>query len=116
MDKYQEDFIFNLKSYRKEQGISQEKLAELCNVATSTIGCIESAHQYPSFELITKIAESLQIHPADLFLKDASKQEEREMYSKYNHTIRQLESIPVNSRQPIESMISDMSNRYSVGL
>ncbi|MBR4245389.1 MAG: helix-turn-helix transcriptional regulator [Treponema sp.] len=72
MNEFQEDFVENLKFYRKQKGISQEKLAELCDCATATIGCIEIYRQLPSFEMIVKIAAALKIHPADLFLRNAS--------------------------------------------
>ena len=72
MNEFQEDFVENLKFYRKQKGISQEKLAEMCDCATATIGCIEIYRQLPSFEMITKIATALKIHPADLFLRNAS--------------------------------------------
>ena len=68
---YQNEFIENLKFYRKEKNISQEKLSELCDCATSTIGCIEIGRQAPSFEMIVTIANALEIHPADLFLRNA---------------------------------------------
>ena len=69
---FQEDLIVNLKYYRKEKNISQEKLAELCDCATSTIGCIECGRQTPSFDLLVKISNALKINPADLFLRNAS--------------------------------------------
>lgn len=69
---FQDVFIANLKSYRKEKGISQEKLAEICDCATGTIGCIECGKTLPSFEMIVNIAAALKIHPADLFLRNAS--------------------------------------------
>ena len=72
MNDFQEEFVENLKFYRKQKGISQEKLAELCDCATATIGCIEIYRQLPSFEMIVKIAAALKIHPADLFLRNAS--------------------------------------------
>jgi len=72
VNEFQEDFVENLKFYRKQKGISQEKLAEMCDCATATIGCIEIYRQLPSFEMITKIAAALKIHPADLFLRNAS--------------------------------------------
>ena len=68
----QEEFIKNLKFYRKERSVSQEKLAEACDCATGTIGCIECGKALPSFEMIGKIAAALEIHPADLFLRNAS--------------------------------------------
>lgn len=69
---FQNDLISNLKFYRKEKGISQERLAEMCDCATSTIGCIECGRQTPSFELLVKISNALRINPADLFLRNAS--------------------------------------------
>ena len=106
MNSYSKDFIENLKYYRKQKRITQEKLAELCDVATSTIGCIESAQQYPSFDLLYKIAEVLEIHPANLFLKDASN-------IKGLDIIHKLNSIPNESRSSIELMICDMSEKYN---
>ena len=73
MFSYQTVFIENLKFYRNQKGISQAKLAELCDCGTGTIGSIESARQCPSFELLFKMSDVLEIHPADLFLRDASK-------------------------------------------
>ena len=70
--KTQEEFIKNLKFYRNEKKISQEKLAEACDCATGTIGCIECGKALPSFEMIVNIAAALKIHPADLFLRNAS--------------------------------------------
>ncbi|MBQ8013910.1 MAG: helix-turn-helix transcriptional regulator [Treponema sp.] len=70
---FQRDFIENLKYYRSLKGYSQAKLAELCQCQPATIGCIECARQFPSFDLLFKISTALEIHPADLFLRNASK-------------------------------------------
>ncbi len=69
---HQSTFIANLKHYRGQRGLSQARLAELCNCQPGTIGCIESGRQYPSFDLMFKMADVLQVHPADLFLRNAS--------------------------------------------
>lgn len=52
--------------------MSQLELSGICDCAKSTIGGIESRKNFPSFELILKIAYALEIHPADLFLRNAS--------------------------------------------
>ena len=52
--------------------MSQLELSGICDCAKSTIGGIESKKNFPSFELIIKIAYALEIHPADLFLRNAS--------------------------------------------
>ena len=52
--------------------MSQLELSGICECGKSTIGGIESRKHFPSFELILKIAYALEIHPADLFLRNAS--------------------------------------------
>lgn len=116
MDKYQEEFINNLKFYRKEKGISQEKLAELCEVSTSTISCVESFHQNPSFELLLKIAEALNIHPADLFLRDASKVQGLNFYSKYRKLIQNCEYISESHQSAVCQLaqsLADATPKYT---
>ena len=69
MDRYQQEFIKNLKQYRKSRGLSQEKFAELCDVSTGTIGNIECGLSKPSFDLLVTMGNVLGIHPA-LLLSD----------------------------------------------
>ena len=73
MENYLEDFRMNIKYYRELTGISQTQLAILCNCGTGTIGGIESGKAKPSFDMMIRIAEALQINPADLFIRDSSK-------------------------------------------
>jgi DNA-binding protein len=60
-------FIENLKNCRKEKGLSQMKLAELCDTSTSYIGEIEIGKKFPSVEMIQQIAAALHIKPYRLF-------------------------------------------------
>lgn len=72
MKNYESDFIANLIYYRELRGYTQSVLAGLCDRTKGNIGVIESGKSAPSFEMIIKIAYALQIHPADLFLRNAS--------------------------------------------
>ena len=72
MHRYQQEFIANLKKYRIKSGFSQSYLAELCDVATGTIGNIECGIAKPSFDLIIKMSEVFKIHPALLFSENPS--------------------------------------------
>ena len=74
MSDFKDDFIENLIFYRTQKGLSQLELSGICDCAKSTIGGIESRKNFPSFDLILKIAYALEIHPADLFLRNASDQ------------------------------------------
>ena len=73
---YKNDFIENLIFYRTQKNLSQLELSGICDCAKSTISGIESQKNFPSFELILKIAYALEIHPADLFLRNASQSRE----------------------------------------
>ena len=60
-------FIQNLKKFRKKEGLSQMKLAEYCDTATSYIGEIEIGRRFPSINMIEKMALALRIEPYHLF-------------------------------------------------
>jgi transcriptional regulator with XRE-family HTH domain len=66
----QQIFISNLKKKRKEHGISQMKLSEMCNTTSNYIGQIEMGRRIPSFEKIEKIAAAFGIAPYELFAHD----------------------------------------------
>ena len=72
MNDYANDFFDNMIYYRTQKGLSQLELSGICDCGKSTISGIESRKHFPSFELILKIAYALEIHPADLFLRNAS--------------------------------------------
>ena len=64
--------IDNIKRIRKEKGISQEKLAEASNTATSYIGLMEIYRNVPKLSTIERIAKALDVDPLELF-KDRNK-------------------------------------------
>ncbi len=65
-------FINNMKFYRKQAGLTQEKLAEKIGMSTAYIGDMEARERFPSAETIDKIALALGITPATLFSEKAS--------------------------------------------
>ena len=56
----------NIKRFRKERGITQKKLGELCGIAEPNIRKYENGKQNPKLETIEKIASALGIDPFDL--------------------------------------------------
>lgn len=77
MENFSEIFRLNLKFYREEKNLSQRELAIQSDVTDGSIGMIESGKSKPSFDMIVKLANALKVHPADLFLRDASKSQEK---------------------------------------
>jgi len=56
-----------VRSQREKLNLSQEKLAELCDLHRTYIGGIERGERNVSLENIQKIAKALKIKISDLF-------------------------------------------------
>ena len=57
----------NLKAYRRKCKISQSKLAEKAGISTQYIAMIELSRQFPTPEVIERIAKALNIEAYELF-------------------------------------------------
>ncbi|MDR2952114.1 MAG: helix-turn-helix transcriptional regulator [Treponema sp.] len=71
-------FIKNLKEYRKKRGFTQAKLAEKVNVTAHYIGMLEMGRNFPSTDLIERIAKALDIEMYELFVASTSPSKELE--------------------------------------
>jgi len=69
----------NMKLLRNQRGLSQQALADLVECSTPFIGNIEIGRRFPSPENLDKIASSLGVLPAELFV--AATIERREGHS-----------------------------------
>lgn len=67
MDNIKILFGRKLKEYRNKKKLTQVKLSELVQVDDKHISCIESGKNFPSPELLERLAVSLEIEPKDLF-------------------------------------------------
>lgn len=56
-----------IKELRKEAGLTQEKLAELIDIETTSLSGIESGRHFPSLPTIEKIANKLNVELKTLF-------------------------------------------------
>ncbi|MCL2193631.1 MAG: helix-turn-helix transcriptional regulator [Treponema sp.] len=57
----------NIKAFRSELGLTQPKLAERANTSTHHIAMIEVCKNFPSPEMIGRIAKALEKDTVDLF-------------------------------------------------
>lgn len=64
-----EAFGIVLRKYRTEAGLSQEKLALMCNLDRTYIGLLERAQRQPSITTIFKICEVLELKPYKMILE-----------------------------------------------
>ena len=57
-----------LEEIRKKRQITQEQLAEMVNLDTSSISHIENGKYYPNAENLDKILNVLNVKPSEIFL------------------------------------------------
>ena len=67
MDNIKVLFGKKIKEYRKKKGLTQAMLAEAVGVDDKHISCIEGGKNFPSADLIARIANFLEIEPKNLF-------------------------------------------------
>jgi transcriptional regulator with XRE-family HTH domain len=100
-------FIRNLKEFRKREGFTQMKLAELCNTSPSYIGEIEIGRKFPSTEMIERIAKILRLEPYHLFKNRAEK-------GRHAESVYPLlpKSMKTEMRKKIDLSINEILNKY----
>lgn len=59
----------NIRLKRKDLGLSQEELADLCELHRTYIGAVERGERNITVNTLAKIAESLKIPIQNLFIK-----------------------------------------------
>lgn len=59
----------NILYYRKERGLTQQKLAEKINYSRNQVQRVETAYSMPSIEILLDIADCLEIEVTKLFEK-----------------------------------------------
>lgn len=61
-----------IKKYRREQGLTQQTLAEMCDLSVNFISTVECGKKMPSLDTFLKIAKALEVS-ADMLLEDERK-------------------------------------------
>jgi transcriptional regulator with XRE-family HTH domain len=91
MNNLREILAYNLKKKRQNCGFSQAKLAEIVGVSTHHIATIEIARNYPTLDLVERMANALDIEIYELFINPFSPPEEMErLYQTVAKNIEQL--------------------------
>jgi transcriptional regulator with XRE-family HTH domain len=61
-------FAANLRRFRHAKGISQEDLAYEANGNRTYVSKVEKGVSYPGLEIIAKLADALEVEPAELLM------------------------------------------------
>lgn len=67
MDNIKSLFGQRIKNLRKKRNLTQAQIAELVEVDAKHISCIENGKNFPSPELIAKLAKAFNLHTKELF-------------------------------------------------
>ena len=70
-----------IRYLRKQRGLSQEKLAECLNIATTSLSYIETGRGFMTLATLENMSRILQVEPYEIF-KFSSVQTNEEMYEK----------------------------------
>ena len=70
----------NLKFYRNQKGISQEKLSYAVGKSIAYINQIENRDSWPQPEMVDKIAVALNIPSSALFEENGSPQNKKDLF------------------------------------
>ena len=80
MNSIRETFVNNLKFYRNQKGISQEKLSYAVGKSIAYINQIENRDSWPQPEMVDKIAVALEIPSSALFEENGSPQNKKNLF------------------------------------
>ena len=94
MANLRDTFAKNLKKFRKNCRLSQEKLAEKVDVSTHHIAMIELARNFPTPGLIERIADTLGIEIYELFVEESS-------------PVKELEQLRQDIRNDMKQLLSE---------
>lgn len=70
MNRFRTALAKNLKRARSEQGLTQQDLAERCELSTNYLATVEIGGKFPSAETLEKLAIALKLKPYQLFLEE----------------------------------------------
>jgi transcriptional regulator with XRE-family HTH domain len=89
---------------RMGKGVSQEKLAEICDVSTSYIGLIERGERKPSLEILIAIANTLHVG-ADSLLIDSIEHKASSNRERIAMMINDFDDTQINTTYEIVNQI-----------
>lgn len=69
----QERFIANLRYYRTHRSLSQAAFSKKVGISPNYLNAVENGKNFPSPEVLQKMADELDVMPYELFLESTDK-------------------------------------------
>lgn len=85
MNRFRTALAKNLKRARSEQGLTQQDLAERCELSTNYLATVEIGGKFPSADTLEKLAIALGLKPYQLFLEEGDVEafDRKELVARY---------------------------------
>jgi transcriptional regulator with XRE-family HTH domain len=98
----------NMKKYRQEQKLSQVKLAAKAGVSLNYVQMIELERKFPSPEMLSRLAEALEIDTPQLFSMPAAKTDADVLKRFFKTVLLDIEkAVRTASSEAIGEVIAD---------
>ncbi len=85
MNRFRTALAKNLKRARSEQGLTQQDLAERCELSTNYLATVEIGGKFPSADTLEKLSTALGLKPYQLFLEEGDVEgfDRKELVARY---------------------------------
>ena len=95
----------NLKKHRKRLGITQPELAERAGLSTNYLGMIEVARNFPTADVLERLATALGIKSNELF--SVSDSPERAMEQLQQSILDNMDRVYQTTAKNLEKAVAD---------
>ncbi len=82
-----------IKDFRKEKGLTQERLAEQADMTPQFLSLVESGLKKPSLDSLIKLAEGLNVSPGELFTFKTDKFDQSSKSKSFKAIVGFLETL-----------------------
>jgi transcriptional regulator with XRE-family HTH domain len=103
----QEILVLNIRKWRKHAGLTQERLAELCDTDPCYIRQIETGRRCPSLIYIERIASALCVAPYQLFYDELAASRQTTAVTMSMERKQQIKTTLEHITESIQSVIND---------
>ncbi|MDR1931196.1 MAG: helix-turn-helix domain-containing protein [Spirochaetales bacterium] len=94
----------NIKIARNRLGLSQARLAEICELSTSFVGEIELGKKFPSAQNFERLSEALGLRPYQLLYE----KEEWEIYDKYDN----IADMKTELKEKLNALLEEVIRKH----
>lgn len=94
-----------LRASRKEQGMTQEQLAESCGISPKCVGEIERGETNPSVGVIFKLTSALGKYPSHIFSVNPRLSRKTVYLDRLTELLKDKEDATRNLAEAIESLV-----------